>query len=159
MSCAPLGRTNARGPFQECVLDFSARVQSRLLSTIATPVSRKKKGTSTGGGEGAGGEGAKSSPTPAVNFTQLAHKAIAMVDTAISPLVSMNPGYSLHRHGTPTDRLVLDCGAKVGKYTFRVDYDEERISYQSPISGQLEYMADLSAATSNSGGEVGVLWL
>ena len=140
-------------------------MQSRLLSSIATPASRKKKGGDIGGASAAGGGGGKdrekeggSKTIPVVaNFTQIAHKAIGMIDAAISPLVSMNPGYSLQRHGTPTDRLILDCGSKVGKYTFRVDYDDERISYQSPISGQLEYMADHSAVA--SGGGVDVLWL
>lgn len=118
----------------------SAKVHvCHMSTTISTPVSRKKKNSASTLRK----KDEVAVPVPVSitkSFTVLAHEGIAMIDAAISPLIPMNPGYKLRRTGT--DSLELDCGSKVGKYMFGVDYEEERITYQSPLSGNLEYMVD-----------------
>ncbi len=70
----------------------------------------------------------------------LAAEGMSMIERAIKPLVPMNDGYSL-THNEVTG-IVLDCGKKVGKYTFKIDHREEKLVMQSPISGTLEYFYD-----------------
>jgi len=64
------------------------------------------------------------------------------VTDATAPLVPLNPGYTLHHSASVG--IILDCGTKTGKYTVRIDHEEQKLVLQSPISGTLEYFFDPS---------------
>ena len=96
----------------------------------ATPTTRRRGG---GGGEGAG-------PVKTVNFALEIDKVLnqvwAALDVGIMPL---NAEYKLTRNqAARNESISLDAGDK-GFYIFSVDWANELLTVQTPISGVRQY--------------------
>mmetsp|Transcript_2307 Transcript_2307/g.2426 ORF Transcript_2307/g.2426 Transcript_2307/m.2426 type:complete len:233 (-) Transcript_2307:1-699(-) len=110
--------------------------------TDTKPVSRKNK--------------KKTENEKIIGFNEQATIGIIYIARALSPLVPMNPGYSLGAtHDISKNAfelsidndpivLTLETGVK-GPYIFSIDRQNERLIVQSPISGIFQYAWDVES--------------
>jgi len=109
---------------------MTARLVARLRSTTA-PSTRRK---------GGGIPGAVKGPTTSVNFSFQIEKVLNQLYSALEVgIMPMNTDYKLSRSlEAQKESISLDTGEK-GFYIFSVDWANEFLTIQTPISGVRQY--------------------
>jgi len=88
----------------------------------------------------------KSGPTKEVfDFKKFSERELNVIEKALTPLLSSNPGYEIMRSGP--GELKVFVGDEKGIYTFTADYPLGCISIISPVSGIHKYGYDQEEAT------------